>query len=617
MQQNNKRGITQIQRRKLETTDRLLRKHRITKIKTLVSHADRLRITPLGGQNGIGEKNMIVLEYGNDALVLDCGFELGIDLPGINYAIPAIDYLRSIRHKLRGYVISHGHMDHIGALVHVVPDCPAPIFGSRFTIGMVQAQFEKAIETGLAVVPDCRVLDMDQHERIVVGELIIELVRVTHSIPESSAIVIDTPVGRVINTGDFRLDPEPLDMLPSDIARLQQLGDEGVLLLMSESTNTTRQGRTPTEHTLQDSFDVLMAQATGRVFTAVFSTNMNRVQMIINAAAAHGRKVALDGRSMMATAELAVRLGNLKIPKGTLVAMRETTSISDKQLVVICTGGQGEPGAALSRMAIGEHQYIKLKASDSVVISSTPIPGNENSYQQIGDSLALIGVKQYRHPTHEIDGCGPLHVSGHAARDEHAEMIKLTQPKYLMPIYGGALNRQYHRQVGLASGIEDGRIIMADDGTVIEFDKTATLHAAGRVTAGDLLVDQTGSVVSELVTKDRLLLRDDGFMTIMVTIDARTGRLLSSPDIITRGAISIRDSADVMEMLRSETRKIISAQKVTRHTIDLVKKRLNDTVANQLYGMTRQAPIVIPVIVLVGRGGQTNTIPKPAADIGK
>jgi len=581
--------------RKNNAIDRQVRKHRITKVKSLPKLTDKLRITPLGGQNGIGEKNMIVLEYGNDAIVLDCGFELGIDLPGINYAIPATDYLESIRHKLRGYVISHGHMDHIGGLVHIVPKNPAPIFGSRFTIGMVQTQFDKANENRLHFDPDTQVVDMDTHERVRLGGMTIELVRVTHSIPESSAIVIDTPAGRIINTGDFRLDPEPLDTFPTDITRLKQLGNEGVLLLMSESTNATSQGRTPTEHTLQDSFYKLIENAKGRVFISIFSTNMNRIQMIINSAHENGRKVALDGRSMLATAELAVRLGNLKIPKGTLIAMRETASVPENQLVVVCTGGQGEPGAAMSRMAVGEHQYIKLKQSDTVVISSTPIPGNERSYQEIGNDLALIGVKQFRHPTHEIDGCGPLHVSGHGNRDESAEMIQLTKPKYFMPIYGGALNRHYHKQVALQNGLLEQNIIMAENGQVIEIDKKSAPKIVGKVTSGAHLVDQTGSIVPEIVTKDRLLLKEDGFIVVMTTVDRRTGRLIHSPDIITRGVIATKDNPDFLEELRSELRKVLQPQK-SGFSLDSTKQKVKDVATQFVSGRTKLPPIIIPVV---------------------
>ncbi len=591
-----------VARQQTNKTERELRRYRTTKARVALALPQTLRIVPLGGQDGIGEKNMIVVEYGDDAIILDCGFELGITLPGINYAIPVVDYLETIRHKIKGYVISHGHMDHIGGLIHVLPQYPAPVYGSQFTIGMVKAQFEKLKENNARIeMPDCTVLDMDCHEKMKLGQFMIELVRVTHAIPESSAIVVDTPAGRLINTGDFRLDPEPLDDKPSDIARLKQLGDEGVLLLMSESTNATKLGRTPTEHTLQDSFYELVGRVKGRLVVAVFSTNMNRVQMIINAAHHNGRKVALDGRSMVTVAELAVRLGNLKVPKGVLVPMREAANLPDNQVVIICTGGQGEPGAALSRMAIGDHQTIKLKKGDSVVISSTPIPGNEQSYSEIGDNLARLGVKQYRHPTHELDGSGPLHVSGHASRDEHAEMIQLTRPSYLMPIYGGALPRHYHREIGLQQGIADHHILMAENGSVIELNQKR-LGIVGRVSAGSRLVDQTGAIVSEMVTKDRLLLQDDGFLNIVVTVD-RTGRLVVSPDVLTRGLITVKENPELLEGIRQQVRAVASRYKQlkSRADIDALKDDLRAMLSSYLLERTGHLPIVIAVVNVVAR----------------
>lgn len=602
MKNTKQSGVVRATRQKTNRASALLRPYRKQKSRVGRLEKDTLRIIPLGGQDGIGEKNMIVVEYGDDALILDAGFELGLDIPGVNYAIPVTEYLETIRHKIKGYVISHGHMDHIGALTHVVPQYPVPIFGSRFTIGMVETQFEKAAENGSTFVPTTQVIQMDDHQRVSLGALTIELVRVTHSVPESSAIVIDTPAGRLINTGDFRLDPEPLDDMPTDIERLKQLGDEGVLLLMSESTNTTRLGRTPTEHTLQDSFYELVGSAKGRVVTAVFSSNMNRIQMIINAAHADGRRVALDGRSMLATAELAVRLGALKIPKNTLIPMREAAGIPDKHLVIICTGGQGEPGAALSRMAAGEHSVIKLRSTDSVVISSTPIPGNEQSYAQMGDDLARIGVKQYRHPTHEIDGSGPLHVSGHAFRDEHAEMIQLTRPQYLMPIYGGPLPRHYHRQIGLAQGMADDTIIMADNGAVIEFRRGQRPRTVGRVTHGSHLVDQTGVVVPEIVSRDRLLLKDSGFVIIILTVDP-DGKNMTSPDIITRGHLAVNEQSDTINALREQIKKHIAknGRLRSRAAIDSTKSDIQRLVQDYFYAASSATPMVIPVVNVVRR----------------
>ncbi|HEU5089107.1 MAG TPA: ribonuclease J, partial [Roseiflexaceae bacterium] len=347
---------------------------------------DKLKITFLGGQEEIGEKNMQVIEWQNDAVVIDCGNNLGVELPGVNYTIADPTYLDSIKHKLRGYLITHGHLDHLGGLKHIVPKIPAPIYGSRFTLGVVEKTFDDAAaETGLEYKPDLKIMNMDNHERLKLGVFTVEFVRITHSVPESSCVVVDTPVGRIINTGDWRLDPEPLDEMPTDAARLRELGDEGVLLLMSDSCNTSKPGRTPTEHTLQQSFHDAIGRAEGRVFTAMFSSNMNRVQMTVNAAVAAGRRVALDGRSLMSYAEIAVRQGILKIPKGTVLPMRDMPNIPDNQVLVICTGGQGEPGAALQRMAEGEHKYIKLHEGDTVIVSSSPIPGNEIRYQAIGD----------------------------------------------------------------------------------------------------------------------------------------------------------------------------------------------------------------------------------------
>lgn len=613
---SNNDGASRVARQKNERIEKSLQKYRkITG--TVAKSADKvLRIVPLGGQDGIGEKNMIVVEYEHDALILDCGFELGIDIPGINYAIPVVEYLETIRHKIRGYIISHGHLDHIGSLVHVVPEYPAPIYGSRFTIGMVNTQFEKLRDRDSSIdAPDCRVLDMDSHETVQLGAFTVELVRVTHSIPESSAIIIDTPVGRLINTGDFRLDPEPLDDRPSDIKRLKQLGDEGVLLLMSESTNTTRLGRTPTEHTLQDSFYELMGQTKGRLVVAAFSSNMNRIQMVINAAHHYGRKVALDGRSMLTVAELAVRLGNLKIPKDALVPIHEASSLPDSQVVVICTGGQGEPGAALSRMSVGEHRSIKLRKSDAVVISSTPIPGNEQSYAQMGDDLARIGVKQFRHPTHQIDGSGPLHVSGHAFRDEHAEMIHLTRPTYVMPIYGGPLPRQYHRDIALRQSIPSQNIIMAENGTVLEMSLGKTPVITGIVSSGSRLVDQTGAVVPEIVTKDRMQLKEDGVLVVILTVD-RGVRLLSSPDIVTRGFVAIRDNPAVIDGLRTELRTAIkkTTRLTSRSDIDYLKDTLRLITTKYLFSRTGGTPGVVIVVNIVAKDGSTNRVVLPVAD---
>jgi len=567
---------------------------------------DKMKITFLGGQEAIGEKNMQVIEWQNDAIILDCGNDLGVDLPGVNYTIADTTYLDSIKHKLRGYVISHGHLDHLGGLRHIVPKYPAPIYGSRFTIGVVEKTFDDAAsESGLEFKPKTVIMNMDAHERLKLGVFTVELVRITHSVPESSCIVVDTPVGRLINTGDFRLDPEPLDQMPSDKARLKQLGEEGVLALLSESTYTNVEGRQLTEHTLQDSFHDLIGKAEGRVFVAIFSSNMNRVQMIVNSAVQAGRRVALDGRSMMSYAEIAVRQGVLKIPKGTVLPMREMPNIPPNQVLVICTGGQGEPGSALQRMAEGEHKHIKLTAGDTVVVSSTPIPGNEIRYQVIGNDLAKIGVHLYRHPTHEIDGSGPLHVGGHARRDEHREMMQLVKPKFFIPIYAGALNRKYHAEIAVEEGWKRENVIMADNGETLLFTENSW-EKGGEVPHGNVLVDQSGATVSNVVIKDRIMLAEEGLIAVVLTVDKKSGRLLTSPDIISRGFIYMKDNEELMNNFRQELRRAVE-QRYSRIDLDRFKAELKDHITHFLFEQTAGSPIVIPVVNVVGGGGKVET----------
>jgi ribonuclease J len=571
-----------------------------------IDNTNKLKITFLGGQDGIGEKNMQVIEWQNDAIIVDCGNNLGLDLPGVNYSIADPTYLESIRGKVKGYVISHGHLDHLGGLKHIVPKFPAPIYGSSFTIGVVLKTFEEmSTEVGLNFNVQTTVMNMDNHERLKVGAFTIELVRVTHSVPESSAIVIDTPVGRIINTGDFRLDPEPLDHMPSDIARLKKLGDEGVLALMSESTYTNVEGRQLTEHTLQQSFHDVIGKAEGRVFVAIFSSNMNRVQMIVNAAVAAGRRVALDGRSMMNYAEIAVRQGILKIPKGTVLSIREMPNIPEDKVLVICTGGQGEPNAALQRMAEGTHAQIKLKPQDTVIVSSTPIPGNEVRYQEIGNELVIQGVHLYRQPTHEIDGCGPLHVGGHARRDEHREMMKLIRPKFFIPIYAGAQNRRYHAEMAIEEGWARKDVIMAANGDSVLMTADKWQLSDEKAPYGSLLVDQTGTVVSTIVVKDRVLLAEEGLVAVVLTIDKKTGQLLTSPDIISRGFIYMKDNEELMNAFRTELRRAV-VQRFKRVDLDRFKAELKDYVTHFLYEHTQHSPIVIPVVNVVGSKVEKN-----------
>jgi ribonuclease J len=488
-----------------------------------------------------------------------------------------------------------------------VPQYPAPIYGSHFTLGVVQKTFEDAFaETGVEFVPQLVPMNMDNHERLMLGAFFVELVRVTHSVPEASCIVVDTPVGRIINTGDFRLDPEPLDHMPSDVARLKQLGDEGVLALLSESTYSNVPGRQQTEHTLQQSFHDIIGNAEGRVFVSIFSSNMNRIQMIINAAEAAGRRVALDGRSMMGYAEIAVRQGILKVSKGTVLPMQQIAGLPDNQILVVCTGGQGEPGSALQRMAEGNHKHVKLHEGDTVVVSSNPIPGNEVRYEIIGNDLAEKGVHLFRNPSHEVDGCGPLHVGGHARRDEHRDMMHMVRPKFFIPTYAGALNRKYHGEMAIEEGWARQDVIQAKNGesVLLTADKW---EYGGEVPHGSLLVDQTGSIVSSVVVKDRVLLSEEGLVAVVLTVDKKTGNLLTSPDIISRGFIYMRDNEEIMTGLRAELRRAVQ-QRFKRVDLDRFKAELKDHVTHYLFEQTKRSPIVIPVMNVIGGKVEAKTV---------
>lgn len=589
----------------------------------MVDDTPRLKIIGLGGMDGGGSKNMMLVEYQNDAVVIDCGNDLGVDLPGINYAIADTTYLESIKHKLRGYLITHGHLDHIGGLPHIVPKFPAPIFGSKFTIGRVEEIFENF---GLPM-PDgfelkTVTMNEDTHERLKVGEFYVELVRITHSIPGSTCVVLDTPVGRIINTGDFRFDPNPLDHERSDIDRLKQLGDEGVLALLSESTTADRMGRTPSESTIEQTFIDIMDQAPGRIFVGMFSTNMNRVQMVVNAAVHHNRKVAMDGRSMVSTLEMAVRHGFMKIPKGTFVPIASTANVPDDQLIVISTGCQGEPSSALQRMANGDHKYIKLKEGDTVILSATPIPesGNDALVGQMVDGMVKKGVHVFEHRNHELDSIGPLHVSGHASRDEYADMMQLTRPKYFIPIYGAFRVKQRHIELAIEQGIPRANCVNAENGQVIALTPDR-IELAGEVPHGTVLVDQTGAIVSNVVVKDRIMLAEEGLVAVVLTVDKKAGNLLTSPDIISRGFIYMRENEEVMNGLRHELRRAVQ-QRFKRVDLDRFKAELKDHVTHYLFDQTQRSPIVIPVVNVIGGKGEVKTIAnggrtKTAEDIAK
>lgn len=624
MNQNNKHGLRsssaktrgaalRAQKRNQDDANRVIKQYEDASQKSpkranvVADSFDKLKVTFLGGLEDVGEKNMAIIEYKNEAIILDCGNSLGIDLPGVNYSVNDTAYLETIKHKIKAYVLTHGHLDHIGGLRHTVPQYPAPVYGSRYTIGLVEKVFEDLLaDTGQEFKPRVITAQLDTHEKFKIGSFYVEFVRVTHALPDAAALCIDTPIGRIIATGDFRLDPEPLDKMPSDTRRLKELGNQGVLLLLSDSSYAQVEGRVPTESTLQQSFYDIIGKASGRIFVAAFSSNMNRTQMIINAAVAAGRKVALDGRGMLSYAEIAVRQGILKIPKGTVVPIQQAGSIAPEQLLVMCTGGQGEPNAALQRMSEGEHKHVNLSEGDTVVISSSPIPGNEVAYDELSNRLKKKGVHLFRHPTHEVDGCGPLHVSGHARRGELREMLQLVRPKFFIPVHAGTLRRSYHAELGIEEGIPRKNIMIPDNGDCIYLTPD-TAERGEQVPYGSLLVDQSGNIVSGLVVKDRLMLSEEGIMAVILTLDKKSGQLLTSPDIISRGFIAMKDNEDLMNLFRTELRRAV-AQRYKRIDLDRFKAEMRDYITHFMYEKTGRSPIVIPVVNIIGGKVDTKTV---------
>jgi ribonuclease J len=582
--------------------------NKLEKRANVIDNSPRLKVIGLGGMDGGGSKNMLLLEYLNDAIVIDSGNDLGVDLPGINYGIADITYLESIRNKLRGYVITHGHLDHIGGLPHILPKVPAPVYGSKFTIGRVEEIFENfglPMPEGFAL--RTVVVNESTHERIKLGNFFIELIRVTHSIPGATSVVVDTPVGRVFVSGDFRFDPQPLDHERTDTQRLEEISREGVLALLLESTTTDRAGRTPSESVIEPTYIQLLDSAPGRVFIAIFSTNINRIQMIINAAVHHGRKIALDGRSMMSTLEMAVRHGFVKVPKGTFIPIASANNLPDDKVVVICTGGQGEPSSALMRMSTGDHRSIKMKPRDTVIISSSPIPytGNDALIATMVDDLMRNGVHVFQHVTHDIDHIGPLHVSGHASMDEYKELINIVKPKFFIPVYGSYSSKQRNIEMAVEEGIPRDRTYNAENGDVLALTSDKMEHI-GQVPHGVVLVDQTGAIVSNVVVKDRIMMAQDGLVMVVLTIDRKTGASLTSPDIISRGFIYMRDNEDLMTELRNELRRAVQ-QRFKRVDLDRFKQEIKEHVTHFLFEKTQRSPIVIPVINVIG-GKSPNSV---------
>lgn len=566
-----------------------------------------LKIMPIGGlgEMGIG-KNMMAIEYDDEIIVIDSGFLFpGSDYPGINYITPDITYLEENKHKIRAQVFTHGHLDHIGAYRHFADKIPAPVYGSKFTLGMVQRTMEEATS---GFTPNYNVLDPEAHERAQVGDnFSIELVRVNHSIPDATAVVIRTPLGVLVDTGDWRFEEDPVDGRKFDLERLTEIATtEGIALLMNESTNCESEGtHHHGERDIQQSMGQVMDKyPNSRLILSCFSSQIHRMQLILEEAKKHDRKVAFAGYSMIQNLEVALRNNTITIPKDVVVKMDDIVKLPDGKVTIVCTGSQGEFNAVLNRMASGAHKHIKIKNSDVVVFSSNPIPGNEKYVVRTVDGLMREGSDVIQNGKTHLTGVGPLHLSGHGYYDDHVKLINALNPTYYMPIHG-----EFHMLVHNAElaekecAIPRDNIFVCDSGDVIEITPDGA-KKNGRIPVGGIMYDDSGAIVSEVVLKDRIHMASEGMFVVVLTVQRGTGRLLTSPDIISRGFIYLRDSEELMGMIRQYLK-----QKVTRSfggkkmDLDDIKKELKDEITHILYDQTRRTPIVIPVINEVGGGG--------------
>lgn len=571
--------------------------------------APKLKIMPVGGlgEMGIG-KNMMAIEYENDIIVIDMGFLFpGADYPGINYITPDISYLEENKHKIRGHIFTHGHLDHIGAFRHIIDKIPAPVYASKFTIGMLQRTMEEATS---GFEPVYNELNPELHERVQLGDnFSIELVRVNHSIPDATAVVIRTPLGVLVDTGDWRFEADPVDGKKFDLERLTEIATkEGILLLMNESTNCESEGgHTHGEFDIQASMGQVMEKfQNSRLILSCFSSQIHRMQVILDEAKKHERKVAFAGYSMIQNLEVALRAGVIKVPKDVVVKMEDVVKLPDNKVTIVCTGSQGEFNAVLNRMASGSHKFIKIKNSDVIVFSSNPIPGNEKYVTRTVDGLMREGSAVIQNGKTHLTGIGPLHLSGHGYYDDHVKLINALNPKYYLPIHG-----EFHMLVHSAelaekeAGIPRANIFVCDSGDIVEITSDSA-KKAGRIQVGGNMYDDSGTIVSEVVLKDRIHMATEGIFVVVLTVARGSGRLMTSPDIISRGFIYLRDSEELMGTVRQYLKQKVARSFSSKHVdLDVIKKELKDEITHILYDQTRRTPIVIPVINEVG-GGNSN-----------
>ncbi len=547
----------------------------------------KLSLIPLGGLGEIG-KNMMAVRFGESILIIDCGLMFPEEeMLGIDIVIPDITYLLDNRDSVLGIVLTHGHEDHIGALPYVLRHLNVPVYGTKLTLGLLQGKLKEQNALGEASLHTVKPRDSVQ-----IGPFKVEFIRVSHSIPDAIAVAVHTPMGVVFHTGDFKFDLTPVDGQVTDFHRLSQLGEKGVLVLLSDSTNAERPGYTMSERVVGNTFDENFRQATDRIIITTFASNVHRLQQAIQAAYKHGRKVAVVGRSMVNVITVATELGYMDIPEGLLIDLDEANKLPRNRIVILTTGSQGEPMSALTRMALSDHRQVDIMPGDTIIISATPIPGNEKLVARIIDQLFKQGARVIYEMGSEI------HVSGHPNQEELKLMLNLIRPKFFVPVHGEYRMLIKHAELAKDVGILPENIFVAENGHVLEFSRRSG-RMTGRVTAGRVLVDGLGvGDVGNIVLKDRKQLSQDGILIVVLTIDHATGEVVAGPDIVSRGFVYVRESEQLLEEAKTRVKSALdkcAGKGVSEWSS--IKAQVRDALGKFLYEKTRRRPMVLPIIM--------------------
>ena len=563
----------------------------ITQTSKFTSSRQTLRVIPMGGVEEIGE-NMTVFEFGDDLIIIDMGLAFPDEsMPGIDYIIPDTQWLEANKHRIRGVIITHGHLDHIGGIPYILPKLGnPPIYTMPLTAGFVKKRLE---EFGLLGRSKINTFQKDDVLRL--GSFSIRFFRINHNIPDGVGLAITTPVGMVVYATDWKFDHTPVDDRPTEFDKLAKYGSEGVLLLMSDSTNATKPGYSTSEAELSETIDRIFAEAQGRIIFATFSTLISRIQQVFNSAAKYNRKVIVTGRSMVNNIEIALSLGYLKIQKGLIIKTEQAKKFPDKSIVILTTGSQGEESAALARIARGEHKTVKIKKGDTAVVSSSPIPGNERAIAGVLSDLTREGAKVLHYQNLDI------HSSGHAKQEDLKLMISLIKPKYFMPIHGEHYMLVAHGDLAKKLGIPDPNIFILDNGQAIEVNSAQEAKKIDpKIPTGYMFIDGLGvGDVGEVVINDRKVMAKDGMIVIIMVIDRKTAKLINQPEIISRGFIYMKGSDELIREVKHEVRKIAESKNKGETNYAFIRQTVRDQIGEYLYQKTERRPMVLPVIMEV------------------